>query len=178
MHQQRRKMNVLKIAFMRSWKLCPKNDIKILLGDVNDKVGLKDQDRSVVGNCEQHEESNDNGLRLTGFTSALNMIIESTTFPYKKIHLATWRSSDGTTNYQIDHILMDARHKNNIMDVRTYRVANADSDHYLVIIRIRAKISRSKYVLNKEKTIRYNISNLKQRPGKNMSKRLRIYVGR
>jgi hypothetical protein len=48
-----------------------------------------------------------------------------------------------------------------MMDVRTYRGANADSDHYLIIAHIRAKI-RSKYVPNKEKTKRYNISNLKQ----------------
>jgi hypothetical protein len=47
-----------------------------------------------------------------------------------------------------------------MMDVRTDRGANADSDHCLVT-RI-AKISRSKYILNKEKTISYNISNLKQ----------------
>jgi post-segregation antitoxin (ccd killing protein) len=37
-----------------------------------------------------------------------------------------------------------------------------DSDQYLVITRIRAKISRSKHVSNREKTIRYNISNLTQ----------------
>jgi hypothetical protein len=90
------------------------------------------------------------------------MVIGSTTFSHKKLHLATWRSPYGTKNNQTDHILIDARHKNNMIDVRTYRSANADSDHYLVITRIRAKSSRSKHVLNKEKTIRYNISNLKQ----------------
>jgi hypothetical protein len=51
---------------------------------------------------------------------------------------------------QINHILIDARHENNIMDVRTYRGANMDSGHYL-ITRIRAKISRSKYISNKER---------------------------
>jgi hypothetical protein len=133
---------------------CPKNNIKILLGDFSAKVGFEDEDRSVVGNCELHEERNDKGLRLIGLASALNMVIGSTTFPHKKLHLATWTSPEGTTN---NHMI-DARHKNNMMDVRTYRVANADLDHYLVITRIRAKMSRSKYVLNKEKTIRYNIS--------------------
>jgi hypothetical protein len=37
------------------------------------------------------------------------------------------------------------------MDARTYRGANADLDNYLIITRIRAKISGSKYVSNKEK---------------------------
>jgi hypothetical protein len=49
------------------------------------------------------------------------MLIGGTTFPHKKIYLATWRSPDGTANNQIDHILIDARRKNNMMDVRTYR---------------------------------------------------------
>jgi hypothetical protein len=48
------------------------------------------------------------------------------------------------------------------MDVTTYRVANADSDHYPVITRIRAKSSRPIYVTNEEKTKRYNICNLKK----------------
>jgi hypothetical protein len=84
---------------------CPKNDIKILLGDFYAKVGFKDQDRSVVGNCGLREESNVNGLGLTGLSSALNI-------PQQEVHLATWRSPDGTTNNQIDLILIDARHKN------------------------------------------------------------------
>jgi hypothetical protein len=64
---------------------CPKNDIKILLGDFNAKIGFRDQDRCVVGNCGLHEESNGTGLRLIGLASALNMVIGSTTFPHKII---------------------------------------------------------------------------------------------
>jgi exonuclease III len=59
---------------------CPKNDIKILLGDFNAKVGFGDQDGLAVGNFGTHEESNDNGLRLIGFASALNVVIGCTTF--------------------------------------------------------------------------------------------------
>jgi hypothetical protein len=49
-----------------------------------------------------------------------------------------------------------------MMDVTIYRDANADSEHYPVITRIRTRISRSKYVSNKEEAIRYNISNVKE----------------
>jgi hypothetical protein len=90
------------------------------------------------------------------------MVIGGTVFPHRNVHLVTRRSPDGTSNNQIDHLLIDARHTNNMLDVRTYRGANVDLDHYLVITRIWAKISRSKYIPNKEKTVRYNISNLKQ----------------
>jgi hypothetical protein len=44
------------------------------------------------------------------------MVIGSTIFPHKKIHLATWRSPDGTTNNKIDYILIAVRHKNNMME--------------------------------------------------------------
>jgi hypothetical protein len=115
---------------------------------------LGDQDRLAGGNFGIHAESDENGLRLIGLASALNMVIGGTTF---SLHLATWKSSDCTTFNQIDNVLIDARHKNNMMYVRNYRGANANSDHYLVT-RIRAKISRSKYTPNKEKMIRYNTS--------------------
>jgi hypothetical protein len=129
---------------------CPKNDIMILLGNLNAKVWFKDQDRSFVGNCGLHEESNDNGLRLTGLASALNMVTGSTTFPHKKTHLATWRPPDGTTNNQTDHILTDARHKNNMMVARTYGSANADSDHYFLITRRRQKLGQNIFRTNRK----------------------------
>jgi hypothetical protein len=37
-----------------------------------------------------------------------------------------------------------------MMDVRSCRRANIDTDHYLVTTRIRAKINNSKYDLNKK----------------------------
>jgi len=42
---------------------------------------------------------------------------------------------------QIDHLSIDRRHKCNLTDVRSYRGANIDSDHYLVIAHLRARIS-------------------------------------
>ena len=52
----------------------------------------------------------------------------------------TWRSSDGQTHNEIDHLVTDARHVSNVMDVRTFRGANIDSDHYLLITKIRCQI--------------------------------------
>jgi hypothetical protein len=56
----------------------------------------------------------------------------------------TWRSPDGQTFNQIDHLLIDARHVSNVMDVRTFRGANIDSDHYLLISEIRSWISSAR----------------------------------
>jgi hypothetical protein len=57
--------------------------------------------------------------------------------------------------------LTDAGHKNIMMDVRAYRSTYADSNHYLVITRRRAKMCRSKYVVKKQKTVKCNVSRLK-----------------
>jgi exonuclease III len=76
---------------------CPKNNFRVLLGDFNAKVGFENQESAVVGKYGLHKERNDNGLRLVGLASALNVVIGSTTFPHKNIHLTIWRSPDSKT---------------------------------------------------------------------------------
>jgi hypothetical protein len=45
---------------------------------------------------------------------------------------------------QIDHLLIDARHVSNLMDIRTYSGVNTDSDHYLIVSKIRGRMSNSR----------------------------------
>jgi endonuclease/exonuclease/phosphatase family metal-dependent hydrolase len=82
-------------------------------------------------------------------------VIVSTTFPHKNVHLATWKTPDGKTESQIDDILIEARHETNMMDVRSYRGSNIDSDHCPVVTRIRARINVTKYSRSKIKFMRY-----------------------
>jgi len=72
------------------------------------------------------------------------MVVASTLFNHKGIHKMTWRSPDGQTHNEIDHLLIDARHLSNVMDVRTFRGANTDSDHYLLISKIISQISNAR----------------------------------
>jgi hypothetical protein len=93
----------------------PMHDIKIIMGDMNEKVG-KDMRAHNVGRYSLHEVSNDNGTRLIDFAVSRN--ISSMRFPHKDIHKETWISPDGHTKNQINHVLIDARHSSDIIDVK------------------------------------------------------------
>jgi endonuclease/exonuclease/phosphatase family metal-dependent hydrolase len=82
--------------------------MKILLGDLNAKVGREDIFKQIIGNKSLHEASNDNGVRVVNFATSKNLIVKST-FPHCDIHKHTWTSPDGVTHNQIDHVLIDKR---------------------------------------------------------------------
>jgi hypothetical protein len=99
-----------------------------------------------------HEISNDNGVRLVNFATSKNLRVKSTMFPHCNIHKYTWTSPDGKTDNQIDHILVDRRRHSNVLDVRSFRAADCDSDHYLVVAKVRERLA-----VNKEISQRFNI---------------------
>ncbi|XP_053661567.1 uncharacterized protein LOC128710733 [Anopheles marshallii] len=87
------------------------------------------------------------------------MIIRSTYFQHKPRFSYTWRSPQNTYS-QIDHVLIDGRHFSDIIDVKTLRGANVDSDHFLLMVKLRQKLS----VANKSRsqpTPRLNTDRLK-----------------
>jgi len=84
---------------------CPKHDIKMVLGDFNAKVGREENNHPYAGRNRLREESNENGYKLVQFAATAD-IIGGTIFTHKNIHKATWRSLDGTTMNQIDHVLI------------------------------------------------------------------------
>jgi endonuclease/exonuclease/phosphatase family metal-dependent hydrolase len=119
----------------------PKYYTKILLGDFNAKAGRDDIFKPTVGNESLHEISNDNGIRLVNFATSKNLRVKSTTFSHRNIHQYTWTSPDGKTHNQIDHILVDRRRHSNILDVRSLRAADSDSDQYLVVAKFRERLA-------------------------------------
>jgi hypothetical protein len=92
-----------------------------------------------------HKMSNDNGMRLINFVSKKHGS-GSTMFEHKDIHKRTWKSPDGNVSNQIDHVLIGVRNCSDLRDVRIYRWANIDSDHYLIISKIRSRISNARKV--------------------------------
>ncbi|PNF42868.1 hypothetical protein B7P43_G13088 [Cryptotermes secundus] len=137
----------------------PSNDIKVILGDLTAKIGKEKEYRGVTGIETLHDTTNRNGIKLTDFAESKNLIISSTYFLHKNIHKRIWAAPDGVTFNQIDHVLTEKQFAMNILDVRTLRGANCDSDHYLVQVKYRCKIScqRSKQY---EKCKKFNIDKI------------------
>jgi hypothetical protein len=111
--------------------------------DANAKVGRETVHQPTIGKHSLHESTNENVLRLVVFAAGRQMAIKSTYFMHKRIHPQTWHSPDGYTFNQNDPCLIDGRHFFDVIDVMARRGANIDSDHMLVVIKLRAKICRA-----------------------------------
>lgn len=70
------------------------------------------------------------------------MVLGSTLFPHKSIHKITWVSPDNRTQSQIDHFAISRRWRTSLLDVRNKRGADINSDHYLIVARVRVKIKK------------------------------------
>jgi endonuclease/exonuclease/phosphatase family metal-dependent hydrolase len=78
------------------------------------------------------------------FATSKNLTVKSTMFPHHRIHKYIWTSPDGKTHNQIDHILVDRRMHSSVLDVRLFSAANCDTDHYLVVAKVRDRLSVNK----------------------------------
>ena len=124
----------------------PKYHMKILLGDFSAKVGKEDIFKPTIGQKSLHQDSNDNVVRLVNLVTSKNLVVKSTMFPHRNIHKYTWTSPDGKTHNQIDHVLIDRRWHSSVLDVRSFRGAYCDTEHYLVIAKVRERLAVDKQV--------------------------------
>jgi len=83
-----------------------------------------------IGNESLHQDSNDIGVRAVKFATSKNLVGMSTMFPLRNIHKYTWTSPDGKTCNQIDHTSVEKRWRLSLLDVRSFRRADCDTDHY------------------------------------------------
>jgi hypothetical protein len=100
-------------------------------------------------------------LRVVNFTTSKNLIVKSTMFPHHNIHKYAWTSPDGNTYNHIDHILTDRRRH-----VRSFRAADCDMDHYLVVAKIRERLAVNKPGSHKFRMERFNLKKLNEVEGK------------
>jgi hypothetical protein len=60
------------------------------------------------------------------------------------IHKYTWTSPDGKTHNQIDHILVDRQRHSSELDVQSFRAADCDTDHFVVVAKVRERLAVNK----------------------------------
>ncbi|KAL4707292.1 hypothetical protein ACJJTC_019830 [Scirpophaga incertulas] len=110
-----------------------KQDIVIVMGDLNAKVGTDNS------GCERHMGTNgpgtrnENGELFLEFCQANDLTIGGTLFIHGDHHKYTWNSPDGITKNQIDHLAISSTWRTSPLDVRNRRGADIDSDHHLVV---------------------------------------------
>ena len=109
----------------------------IIQGDWNAKIGtdtLTNRNKYCGPSC--NNSTNDRGIRLLEFICYNYMIVANTLGIYKSSRIASWHSSDGKTNNQIDYILMKRRFISdiNVAKTRVYNNAYIGSEYDLVII--------------------------------------------
>jgi hypothetical protein len=83
-------------------------------------------------------------------------------FPHRNIHKFTCTSSDGKTHNQIDHILIYRRWHSSILDVRSFRAADYDTDHYQMVSKFRESLAVSKETMHRVHTDRFSLKNLNE----------------
>jgi hypothetical protein len=132
------------------------------LGDFNAKVGRENIFKPTIGNENLHEISNDNGVRVVNFATYKNLVVKSTMFPHRKINKYTRTCPEGNTHNQIDHVLIDRRRHSNILAVRSFRGADCDTDHYLVVPKVRERLAVSKRAAQKIDMETLNVKKLNE----------------
>jgi Ribonuclease G/E len=73
-----------------------------------------------------------------------------------------WTSPKGKTHNRIDQVLIDGIRHSNILDVRSFRGADCDTDHYLVVAKVRERLAVSKRAARKLDTDRFNVKKLSE----------------
>jgi exonuclease III len=137
-----------------------------LLGDFNSKIGREDIFKPKIWNERLHEISNDNGVRLTNFATSKNLRFKSTMFPHRNIYKYTWTSPDEKTHNEIDHILVDRRRHSNVLDVRSFKAADCDSEHCLVMAKVRERLAVNKQRSQRFLMERFSLKKLNDVEGK------------
>lgn len=136
---------------------CKSNEITILLGDLNAKVGAG-RDGNIVG-PHGLGERNERGDRFVDWCKMHNQVIMNTWFKQHPRRLYTWTSPGDRARNQIDFITINSRFRNAIKSCRTFPGADVDSDHNPVIANLRLSLKR---VEHQKRPPKFAVSQLEQ----------------
>jgi exonuclease III len=114
-----------------------KASLVIIVGDLNSKIGLRQDDETFMGHFGKGTR-NRNGHLLANFLTINNLYLTNTTFCHHMRHRSTWSGRiNGQQIYnQIDYVIVPNRwykgRRDLLKDSRSYNATTFRSDHKLV----------------------------------------------
>jgi hypothetical protein len=136
--------------------------MKILLGDFNE-LGRQVNFKPTTGNDSFLQYSNDNGVKSSKLCHIQKpSSYYSTKFPNRNFHKQTRTSPDGKTQNQIYHVLIARKWHSSIIDVIFFRGTDCDTDHHLLIAKLRERLSARKQATQKTDVERLNLKNVSE----------------
>ncbi|XP_072906368.1 uncharacterized protein [Hemitrygon akajei] len=142
----------------------PKQDMLIVMGDLNAKVGSDNTGREREMGQNSLGNMNENGELLTDFCAFNKLTIGGTLFPHRRCHKITWVSPDHQSENQIDHVIVRQYWRSSLQDVRAKRGADIGSDHHLVVAKLKMKLSAKKKQQNTQ--IKFDVRKLQTEENK------------
>ncbi|GFR66472.1 craniofacial development protein 2-like [Elysia marginata] len=135
------------------------NNIKIIMGDFNAKVGAR-RIGNTVGSCGLGE-INERGEMLVGWCQENDLVVANTWFEHHPRRKWTWISPGDNYRNQIDYVLIQSRFRNAVLSAKTMPGADCGSDHNPVVCKVHAKLK----ALKKPKhQMKYNLKALNKDP--------------
>ena len=122
-------------------KQVKKDDILIVMGDMNAKVG-DEKFGSTVGNYGLGSR-NDRGTRFVQFCEENELVITNTFFKHHPRRLYTWKSPGDVHRNQIDFITIKKRYRNTVKNAMTYPGADMNSDHNPVVVKLKFRLKNT-----------------------------------
>lgn len=114
----------------------------IIIGDVNGRVGRRDEETGDVIGIHGEEIRNNNGWRLIDFCMMNNLIVTNTFYAHKDIHKYTREIESRRERSIIDYAIINRQFRAEVKDTRVRRGPEIYSDHFLVTTKIGVRGNR------------------------------------
>ena len=139
-------------------KEIPSSDQILLLGDFNARTGSDKESWPIPLGPQGFGKMNDNGQRLLEICTLHRLCITNSFFQTKPQHKVSWQHPRTKIWHQIDYVITRRDTLKDVKLTRTYHSADCDTDHSLVISKIRLSPKRTRRKKNPGKP-KLNVEN-------------------